>query len=726
MGNAASDLDEKTAATGTGGDTLTKDEVTEKTWDSRVQSLTPSKRSETPETATSHSEQDGNTYPEANIQLSRSSYTGIPKVTDSDERTAGTDMAHGGDGSFERPIVLYEDEDEGDVLFDDENVYEDPDTILTPKNKTETEYIDQEDKGYDGEDDNDDRARREEYDDDDEDEFTLLTEVEVTPEEDGVEITAEGDVEKETEEGNGSFQAEELEEEIVLEEYTYDDEEETAEPEEEEEIILEEYTNSDGADDEQELIELEDDSEEYEAELEALQPNRGTEDAPQKQEAKEILSQEATEEIVQEEDIHVLINYDAARDDESQVEEGAIEIYGTDDLPEGDDDDPPPCVTAVRSSDLRYAWAVNRLEQTFSHGATSPVDLGSPRRCFSEGESERKAAAKQEGPVDPDGAASPKVGDEEPRPKVEEEPTSEVQGSFSREMDGEPATRDVGEQEDDGEDSEVEDEDPEKEEEDPEEKEDARIVWAKNALSNLSNPALSEESEDIDMAFVEEYEAAFEAFLEQNPHFMTRNPNLVENLRIAKLQKLLERTFQAEFEMMDYLEYTASQKEEMVASYQSQLIEASRKRAAREIALQQDLSTMQQETRTMEGKMTWQMITKCATRAKKHQALVHKFKERPKTLLDVLPDLPETQAIRDAVTAPPGTNLSEEQEKDLRQFQVDNAFLNSEVSVLEKKLTYHQMTAKKHGWVDLVFLKMDPKRMKKLKCRYQKKLGVTF
>jgi hypothetical protein len=70
--------------------------------------------------------------------------------------------------------------------------------------------------------------------------------------------------------------------------------------------------------------------------------------------------------------------------------------------------------------------------------------------------------------------------------------------------------------------------------------------------------------------------------------------------------------------------------------------------------------------------------------------------------------------------------LSEEQEKDLRQFQVDNAFLSAEATVLEKKLAYQVAAAKKYAWVDSVFLLMDAKKLKRLKNRYQKKLGVTF
>jgi hypothetical protein len=239
--------------------------------------------------------------------------------------------------------------------------------------------------------------------------------------------------------------------------------------------------------------------------------------------------------------------------------------------------------------------------------------------------------------------------------------------------------------------------------------------------------------EEIDMQFVKEYETCFNEFIVENPHFMMKNPDLLHNLRVSKLQKSLELAYGNESKLIYNIRAVQAKKLQMTDFYHEQLREAARKKAAREIHLQQELDTIEQATRVMEGRLTWQMVAKCEARAKKHlqlQQLLEGQQADRKDLLSLLPDLPETHAVRDAATAPNTMNsggvLSEQQAKDLQQFQVDNAFLSAEVTVLEKKLAYLQVTAKKYAWVDSVFLHMDAKKVKRLKSRYQKKLGVTF
>jgi hypothetical protein len=239
-----------------------------------------------------------------------------------------------------------------------------------------------------------------------------------------------------------------------------------------------------------------------------------------------------------------------------------------------------------------------------------------------------------------------------------------------------------------------------------------------------------EEGEEIDMNYVTEYELAFNEFVFENPQFMIQNPDLLHNLRVFKLQKSLEMAYGAESELTYQLETSQAKKLAMTTSYHDKLREASRNKAAREIHLQQELNTIQQATRVMEGRLTWQMIAKSEARTKKYVQMQQHLALQPMDadddVLSLLPDQPEMQAIREAATAPSGECLSEEQEKDLRQFQVDNAFLSAEATVLEKKLAYQVAAAKKYAWVDSVFLLMDAKKLKRLKNRYQKKLGVTF
>jgi hypothetical protein len=240
--------------------------------------------------------------------------------------------------------------------------------------------------------------------------------------------------------------------------------------------------------------------------------------------------------------------------------------------------------------------------------------------------------------------------------------------------------------------------------------------------------------EELDLEFVEQYDTAFNEFVATYPNFLINNPDLVHNLRVTKLQKCLERGDEIEGELNQKIEDLRLQKSDMELYYQRQLKDASRMKAAREIQLKSSLDEFRNDAKVMEARLTWDLLLSSQTRVQKLYDLRQQIKlsETPTTweeLLKMLPDDgPDAQAIRDAVLAPSlssGTTTVE-QENDLRQFQVDNAFLNAEVSVLMKKLAYQKLAAKKHAWVETVLLRMDPKAIRKLKARYQKKLGVAL
>jgi hypothetical protein len=95
-------------------------------------------------------------------------------------------------------------------------------------------------------------------------------------------------------------------------------------------------------------------------------------------------------------------------------------------------------------------------------------------------------------------------------------------------------------------------------------------------------------------------------------------------------------------------------------------------------------------------------------------------------LLKALPEGSDFDDLRNAMLAPAGETLSEEQEKDLRQFQMDNAFLAAEVAVLRKKLAYQKATTKRHAWVESVLLRLDESSARRLKARFQKTVGVPL
>ena len=130
------------------------------------------------------------------------------------------------------------------------------------------------------------------------------------------------------------------------------------------------------------------------------------------------------------------------------------------------------------------------------------------------------------------------------------------------------------------------------------------------------------------------------------------------------------------------------------------------------------------------------MVTSSEIRAKKQAQLLQESQNKGvaagthrEALLDLLPDGADFDSIRDAVLAPAAAvdaaSLSDQQKDDLRQFQMDNAFLQAEVTVLQKKLAYQKIATKQHAWAEAVLVRMDDKTLKKLKNRYLFRLRLA-
>jgi len=241
-----------------------------------------------------------------------------------------------------------------------------------------------------------------------------------------------------------------------------------------------------------------------------------------------------------------------------------------------------------------------------------------------------------------------------------------------------------------------------------------------------------EEGDDIDLDVVEQYDHAFNEFIAAHPQFVVRSPDVVHSLRVCKLQKLLERGSSIEAELQDQLKLIEKSKGRMEIAYQRELKEASRKKAAREVHLASKLATVQKATTEMEAKLMWKLVSTFEASAKKH----HRLREQLKTthvkndrqsLLEALPKEADFQSIRDAMLVPPSSEpLCGEQKMDMQQFQIDNAFLHSEVAVLDKKLKHVKAAAKKHAWVESMLVRMDPKVLNEIKERYAKSKGVDL
>lgn len=252
------------------------------------------------------------------------------------------------------------------------------------------------------------------------------------------------------------------------------------------------------------------------------------------------------------------------------------------------------------------------------------------------------------------------------------------------------------------------------------------IKIASNDSRDLQS-APTDDFDGIDFTFVEQYEEAFDALLEKHPEFMAKNPKLVETLRVAKLQKLLSVAFEVENELEDYVQSLSGQKDDVAAHYHTKLLEATKKKASREIILQEALEAAQRDTRVLEGQLTWQIISQCEAQAKQYSKLQTELSQQTADAANPLSFLPDNlshvrESIRDA-TQQANNSHSEVQ---LQQLQVDKAFLYAQATALEKRLAYLQVAAKKYSWVDSVFRRLDAEHFSKLKQRYQDKLGLTF
>lgn len=238
--------------------------------------------------------------------------------------------------------------------------------------------------------------------------------------------------------------------------------------------------------------------------------------------------------------------------------------------------------------------------------------------------------------------------------------------------------------------------------------------------------------EGIDLELVEQYDHAFNEFIGAHPQFLVINPDVVHSLRVCKLQKLLERNSSIEADLQEQLNRIEMKKGRMEVAYQRELREASRKKAAREVHLASKLAAQQKASAAMEAKLLWTLVSTFEANAKKQ----HKRREKLRhthirkdraSLIKTLPQEADFQLIRDALIVPPSSEpLRHEQRMDLQQFQIDNAFLRSEVAVLTKKLKQVQADAKKNAWVESMLVRMDPKVLKALKEKYAASKGVTL
>jgi hypothetical protein len=252
----------------------------------------------------------------------------------------------------------------------------------------------------------------------------------------------------------------------------------------------------------------------------------------------------------------------------------------------------------------------------------------------------------------------------------------------------------------------------------------SRIDKQAMSFENLYNTG----DDDIDVEVVKQYEEAFNLFLVKNPEFMGNNPELMEIIRVAKLQKILSVTLEVERELEEYVKSLSEQKKEISSHYHKKLLDASRKKAAREMQLQRELETLKQDARSYERTNTWSMVAMYRDSCMSYRDL----QEKP--LLQVVNDadpisiLPECFAeekniLMNALMCP--FDADHFDEPMLRNLRTENATLNQQAIDLENELSSLMQSSTTNvnsdvSWVDSVLCSMDSKQFDQWKDVYMK------
>eukprot|EP00977_Amphora_coffeiformis_P028075 scaffold34688_cov234-Amphora_coffeaeformis.AAC.4 len=246
-------------------------------------------------------------------------------------------------------------------------------------------------------------------------------------------------------------------------------------------------------------------------------------------------------------------------------------------------------------------------------------------------------------------------------------------------------------------------------------------------IQRVDDPiSMSMEDADIDVRFVEQYEEFFQEFLYEKHRLLEREPELMGFLKVVKLQKILEASSEMEQNLQRKLEIIEHQKTFMSKAYHSQLMEASQAKARVELELELELEKAIHARKQMQAALTWKRIAATDARAKNQQRIMADLSQRNdhgEALMSFLPKLPETKLLDDCISTPPGGKIPEEVDKAVVHFQVDNALLQAESLILERHTQTLFEDAKKHAWVDAIFMQMKDEHLAKLKGLYASKMG---
>ncbi len=266
----------------------------------------------------------------------------------------------------------------------------------------------------------------------------------------------------------------------------------------------------------------------------------------------------------------------------------------------------------------------------------------------------------------------------------------------------------------------------------------SEVIHADSSEHELQDD--DETQEDIDLNFVERFDHAFNKFIGLHPKFLLNNPTLVHHLRITKLQKLLKHMDVYHSNLRSQMVKVIDEKQNMEMDFQTELKESSREKAAFQIHLQSELTALTQKIHFKQAQMMWKIVNSSEARIKKDYIFRQHQKQKQgdfvrdnisgvptrDEILELLPKDDEGIRLKAAIYAKPRFFSNERDELDqLRQYQVENAFMSSEIAVLKRKLSSLQDSSKRLSWVDSILLRIDKVQMAKLKNKYTKKLGIV-
>lgn len=252
--------------------------------------------------------------------------------------------------------------------------------------------------------------------------------------------------------------------------------------------------------------------------------------------------------------------------------------------------------------------------------------------------------------------------------------------------------------------------------------------------SNFNAPNV----DDMDLEFVEHFDLAYSEFLFYHPKLVSTNPELLKNLRVYKLQKLLEYNEVLERANAEKLNSLIEEKKAVEESMQMKLKDAVRKKAARQTFLHSVVNDINWNTKQIQAKLRWKLLKYSEDRAKRQSRLREQFKQIPKAktreeLVRLIPEGPHSKKLETAIKAsfiaegsPEAEVLSPKQDDQLRKFQVENSILNSELSILNQKVAHLRNETKKLEWVQPTLMQLNKVTMQKFKKKFEKKEGVTL